>query len=87
MVPAVCGVCVYASRGRVVWWGRGGWGGGCHSCRPTVDPVPGNRISQVRAGGRAKGRDPGGGLRNRLHKEVHLQKQRPHWGTGVRLGK
>jgi len=20
-----------------------------HSCRPTVDPVPGNRISQVRA--------------------------------------
>lgn len=28
--------------------------GGCHSCRPTVDPVPGNRISQVRARRRGK---------------------------------
>lgn len=33
---------------------------GCHSCRPTVDPVPGNRIIQVRAKRGAKGHDPGG---------------------------
>lgn len=66
----------------------GGWvggSGGCyHSCRQDDDPVLGNKISQVssrqgRGGSRRGAKAMTAGRRNRLHKEVCLQKQT---GTG-----
>lgn len=63
----------------------GGWWG-CHSCRPTVDPVPGNRISQVRARRGAKGHDPGG-YGTDVTKRYIFKSKGPSRGTGIRLGK
>lgn len=57
--------------------GVGREGRGSYSCGANSWSCPGkqDQPGQVE-GGEARGHDPGGGLRERLHKEVHLQKPR-----------
>lgn len=45
----VCGLSAYVCRGGVGGGGEEERGGGATAAGPTVDPVPGNRISQVRS--------------------------------------
>lgn len=76
----VCGLYVESVRG--LWGER-------HSCRPTVDPVLGNRISQVRV------RREGAEEQKAMTPEVKEQTSQrgtssnaeTHWGTGIRLRK
>lgn len=71
----VCGLSAYVCRGGVGRVGREGRGS--YSCGVNSWSCPGKRDQPGQVeGGEARGHDPGGGLRERLHKEVHLQKPR-----------